>query len=130
LRAHVRARARAARLGAGAGHVRKERPDGVLLERGARGTLRRRGLRDRDPQRALPGAHPGGLEEMEKAVLRELRRLIYRPRLEDGDVVPTENMTYTHEFFYRESDLPKVEEDQEPDAPAVEPDEEVAAASG
>ncbi len=68
--------------------------------------------------------HPAGLQEMEQAVLKEMRRLIYRPRLEDREVVETENMTYTHEFFYRESDLPPADE---PDSPTTDDTEEVAA---
>lgn len=71
-------------------------------------------------------SHPPGLAEMEKDVLREMRRLIYRPRLEDRQVVNTENMIYTHEFFYREADLPKTEQEKPPVAPVVEEDEEVA----
>ena len=83
---------------------------------------------------------PGGLADMEKSVLREMRRLIYRPRLEDREVVDTQNLTYTHRFFYRESDLVPAEgdqvpaeedqvpaeEDQAPEPPAVEEDKEVA----
>ncbi len=70
-------------------------------------------------------SHPGGFEDMEKKVLREMRRLIYRPRLEDRVVVETQNMTYTHEFFYRESDLEPAEEEPAPDPPVAE-EEEVA----
>jgi len=61
-------------------------------------------------------SYPPGIADMEKNVLRELRRLIYRPRLENREVVETQNITYTHEFFYRESDL----------APVVDEEEEVA----
>jgi tetratricopeptide (TPR) repeat protein len=72
---------------------------------------------------------PPGLADMEKDVLREMRRLIYRPRMEEREVVDTQNMTYTHEFFYRESDLEPVEE--ELSAPPVgDEDEEVADAGG
>jgi hypothetical protein len=72
-------------------------------------------------------AHPAGLAEMEQAVLKEMRRLVYRPRLENREVVETENMTYTHEFFYRESDLLPVDEPEEPDSPTMDDVEEVAA---
>jgi len=72
-------------------------------------------------------SHPAGFEDMEKAVLKEMRRLIYRPRLENREVVATENMTYTHEFFYRESDLPPVDEVEEPDSPSVDEKQEVVA---
>ena len=71
--------------------------------------------------------HPAGLEEMEQAVLKEMRRLVYRPRLENREAVETENMTYTHEFFYRESDLQPVGEPEGPDSPIMDDAEEVAA---
>jgi len=71
-------------------------------------------------------SHPGGLQDMEKKVLREMRRLIYRPRLEDRNVVETQNMTYTHEFLYRESDLEPVEQEEAPEAAAAKDEEEVA----
>lgn len=50
-------------------------------------------------------ARPPGLAEMENEVLREVRDLVHRPRLEDGNVIPVGDMTYTHEFYYRPSDL-------------------------
>jgi len=71
--------------------------------------------------------HPAGLEEMEQAVLKEMRRLVYRPRLENREAVETENMTYTHEFFYRQSDLQPVGEPEGPDSPTMDDAEEVAA---
>lgn len=52
-------------------------------------------------------AKPAGFVEMESAVLRDLRAMIHRPRLEDGTTVATDGLTYTHKFFYRESDLPQ-----------------------
>jgi len=58
---------------------------------------------------------PAGLEEMEYAVTREMRRLIHRPRMANGVAVDTHDRTYTHEFFYRPSDVPvsnPVEADQ------------------
>jgi len=71
--------------------------------------------------------HPAGLQEMEQAVLKEMRRLIYRPRLEDREVVDTQNMTYTHEFYYRQSDLTPVDEVEEPDSPSIDEEQEVVA---
>jgi tetratricopeptide (TPR) repeat protein len=50
-------------------------------------------------------ARPAGLVEMENEVLREVRDLIHRPRLENGKIVPVDGMIYTHEFFYRPTDL-------------------------
>ena len=68
-------------------------------------------------------SYPPGIADMEKNVLREMRRLVYRPRLEDREVVETQNMTYTHEFLYRESDLAPNNKEQ---APVVDEEEEVA----
>lgn len=56
---------------------------------------------------------PPGFEEMEKAVLREMRYLMHRPRIEMGSLVETPDQTYTHEFFYRESDLASVAHETE-----------------
>jgi tetratricopeptide repeat protein len=57
-------------------------------------------------------AEPAGLEDMEYSVVRELGRLIYRPRMEGGAAVATPGQTYTHDFFYRPSDLPAKTEEQ------------------
>ncbi len=50
-------------------------------------------------------AQPAAIGEFDQTVARSLRRLIYRPRLEEGNMVPTNDVVYTHEFFYRQSDL-------------------------
>jgi len=71
--------------------------------------------------------HPAGLEEMEQAVLKEMRRLVYRPRLENREAVETENMTYTHEFFYRKADLLPVDEPEEPNSSTMDDAEQVTA---
>jgi hypothetical protein len=49
---------------------------------------------------------PPEFQDMSDRVRRNLRRLVYRPRLEDGTIVDTPETTYTHEFFYRPGDLP------------------------
>ena len=49
---------------------------------------------------------PPEFEDMSARVRRNLRQLVYRPRLEDGTMVPTPEMTFTHEFFYRLGDIP------------------------
>jgi tetratricopeptide (TPR) repeat protein len=56
-------------------------------------------------------AEPDGFEEMERAVLNNLRAMIHRPRLVDGDAVQTDDLTFTHKFFYRQSDLQDVQQD-------------------
>lgn len=56
-------------------------------------------------------ADPAGFEDMERAVLNNLRARIHRPRLVDGATVQTDDLTFTHKFFYRESDLPAAGQD-------------------
>jgi tetratricopeptide (TPR) repeat protein len=56
-------------------------------------------------------AEPDVFEDMERAVLNNLRAMIHRPRLVDGNAVQTDDLTYTHTFFYRESDLQQVQQD-------------------
>ncbi|HEX2138227.1 MAG TPA: hypothetical protein VHG33_00805, partial [Woeseiaceae bacterium] len=53
---------------------------------------------------------PAAFEEMQRAVQSDLRSLIYRPRLVDGEAVDTDGLTYTHKFFYRQSDLEEVKQ--------------------
>jgi tetratricopeptide (TPR) repeat protein len=59
---------------------------------------------------AMVEAQPAGFEDMERAVLNNLRAMIHRPRLVDGDAVRTDDLTFTHKFFYRESDLPEAQD--------------------
>jgi hypothetical protein len=49
---------------------------------------------------------PPEFVDMSNRVRRNLRQLVYRPRLEDGTMVDTPEVTYTHEFFYRPEDIP------------------------
>jgi tetratricopeptide (TPR) repeat protein len=50
-------------------------------------------------------AQPPEFERMINFVQREVRRRIYRPRLEDGEVVATPDLILVHKFFFRQSDL-------------------------
>lgn len=50
-------------------------------------------------------AQPPEFERMISLVQREVRRRIYRPRLEDGEVVETPDLILVHKYFYRQSDL-------------------------
>jgi tetratricopeptide (TPR) repeat protein len=61
---------------------------------------------------------PAELEEFGKVVARSLRRLIYRPRSVEGKLAGTSGVEYTHDFFYRPSDLPSRK--KTPVVPAVE----------
>jgi tetratricopeptide (TPR) repeat protein len=50
-------------------------------------------------------AQPPEFERMINYVQREVRRRIYRPRLEDGEVATTPDLILVHKFFFRQSDL-------------------------
>ena len=50
-------------------------------------------------------AQPPEFENMISLVQREIRRRIYRPRIEDGEVVETPDLILVHKYFYRQSDL-------------------------
>jgi len=51
-----------------------------------------------------------------------LRRLVYRPRLVDAQMTDTPDIIFTHEFYYRPSDVPETPPPApaEGDAPAEE----------
>jgi tetratricopeptide (TPR) repeat protein len=70
--------------------------------------------------------YPLGLTNIRQVVLKEMKRLIYRPRLENRRLVNTENMTYTHEFFYRQSDLASVDKIDKFSSPTADDVDEVA----
>jgi len=50
-------------------------------------------------------AQPAEFERMTNLVQREVRRRIYRPRLEGGEVVETPDLILVHKYFYRQSEL-------------------------
>lgn len=54
---------------------------------------------------------PAGIKNFESVVGRSLRRMIYRPRIVDGQLVHTPDVVYVHEFFYRPTDLVDIEPD-------------------
>ena len=58
-------------------------------------------------------ASPPEFERMANTVLREVRRQVFRPRLEDGAVVDTTDLVLVHKFFYRQSDLDAVRAEQD-----------------
>lgn len=71
---------------------------------------------------------PTELVEFGKVAGRSLRRMVYRPRLADGKPVPTQGVEYTHDFFYRPSDLPSrrpapIEEESAVQSPSAGDDE-------
>lgn len=57
---------------------------------------------------------PPEFEDMRERVRRNLRYLVYRPRLEDGQLVPTPDVVYTHEFYYRPEDIPAQQVETDP----------------
>lgn len=50
-------------------------------------------------------ANPVEFTEMQRFLRHELRTRLYRPRFEDGDPVATADLTFTHTYFYWQSDL-------------------------
>ena len=50
-------------------------------------------------------SEPVDLVDMQRRVVRDVRQLIHRPRMVDGTNVSTKDLTYSHEFFYRQSDV-------------------------
>lgn len=49
---------------------------------------------------------PPEFEDMRERVRRNLRYLVYRPRLDEGEAVSTPDIVFTHEFYYRPEDIP------------------------
>ena len=49
---------------------------------------------------------PPQFEDMRERVRRSIRHLVYRPRIEEGKMVPTTELVFTHEFYYRPDDIP------------------------
>jgi len=45
-------------------------------------------------------ADPRGLDSLYKRIGRELRFIVYRPRMVDGRPVQSDNVTFSHSFFY------------------------------
>ena len=61
--------------------------------------------RGRATNLTLVEAVPPEFVNMINFVQREVRRRIYRPRIENGESVDTTGQVLTHNFFYRQSDL-------------------------
>jgi tetratricopeptide (TPR) repeat protein len=70
---------------------------------------------------AVIEARPKELFEFGRVAGRSLRRMIYRPRVDDGALVATPGVVYTHDFFYRPSDLPSMQ--PTPSSPPVTEDD-------
>lgn len=80
----------------------------------------------------LVEAQPAEIGKFDETVARSLRRLIYRPRLQDGQLVATNDVIYTHEFFYRQSDLetPTPDDADSPEEETEEQGEATAESAG
>lgn len=57
-------------------------------------------------------ATPPEFTDMQRMVHREIRRRIFRPRIEDGAPVEAEDMVFEHTFSYLQSDLDALREEQ------------------
>ena len=51
---------------------------------------------------------PDEFSDMERMVVREIKRRRFRPMVVDGDMTQSEMQTYTHEFRYRQSELEEI----------------------
>ena len=49
-------------------------------------------------------SQPPGLTIIEKRLVDTIKYVMHRPRMEDGSMIDTQQLTYVYEFFYRESD--------------------------
>ena len=52
----------------------------------------------------LVESQPPGLRKIEKRLVGAIKYAMYRPRIEDGSMVGTQDLTFVYEFFYRDSD--------------------------
>jgi hypothetical protein len=53
----------------------------------------------------LVDQQPDVFVDLQKNVVREVRRRIFRPRFENGEPVATGTQVLVHRFYYRQSDL-------------------------
>lgn len=56
---------------------------------------------------------PPQLVDITGMVARKLRHMVYRPRITSGTLVGRADVVYTHEFFYKLSDIPVEVEEEE-----------------
>ena len=52
----------------------------------------------------LVESQPAGLTKFEKRLVRAIKSVMHRPRMENGSTVDTRQLTYVYQFLYRESD--------------------------
>jgi tetratricopeptide (TPR) repeat protein len=67
----------------------------------------------------LTDAKPAEFDDLQRFVMREFRSRVYRPKLADGEPVDAIGQTYSHQFFYRKSELESMRENAQPQ-PAAE----------
>jgi tetratricopeptide (TPR) repeat protein len=68
--------------------------------------------RGRAAEMELVEAQPPEFVRMKNTVQREIQSRIFRPRLEEGQVVDTPNQLLVHRFFYRQTDLDALRAEQ------------------
>ena len=49
-------------------------------------------------------SQPPGLAKIERRLVRSLRSMMHRPRMQDGETIETQQLTYVYEFSYLEGD--------------------------
>lgn len=55
-------------------------------------------------------AVPAELPDFEERVRMRITRMVHRPRVSDGVIVPAHDVTYTHTFQYRDADIETAQE--------------------
>ena len=63
-------------------------------------------IRGRPVEIELVDSDPAGLDDMYSTIARDIRKMVYRPRFDAGEVAITEGVRFSHTFYYRADDLP------------------------
>lgn len=59
---------------------------------------------------AVVEAQPEEFTDMRDQVVREMRKRVFRPRLENGEAIETANQVMSHTFYYRQDELDALRE--------------------
>jgi tetratricopeptide (TPR) repeat protein len=59
-------------------------------------------------------AIPAEFTDMQRMVHREIRQRVFRPKISDGQAIESDNLVFEHKFFYRQADLDKLTQKNEP----------------
>lgn len=71
----------------------------------------------------LTEAKPAEFDDLQRFLMREFRSRIYRPKMANGEPVDAIGQTYSHQFFYRKSELEGMREGAQPEPAEAQPTE-------